>query len=95
MISTVSEAFEFEDFLGQKVTLKDRVPKIKNKNIGSFSKEVREKAMGASSLMMGGKGTAETKTNNVFEQYMGNKMLESNHNPESVSSYKRDSEKPL
>lgn len=41
MISTVSEAFEFEDFLGEKVTLKDRVPKNKNKTIGNFSKEVR------------------------------------------------------
>lgn len=68
MISTISEAFEFEDFLGQKVTLKDRVPKNKNKTIGSFSKEVREKAMGASSLMTGdGIKIVETKSNNVFE----------------------------
>jgi hypothetical protein len=41
MISTVSEAFEFEDFLGEKTTLKDRVPKNKanlNKKIVYFSR---------------------------------------------------------
>lgn len=45
MISTVSEAFEFEDFLGEKTTLKDRVPKNKanlDKKIVHFSREVAE-----------------------------------------------------
>ena len=39
MISTVSEAFEFEDFLGETTVLKDRVPKNKaNKSIVHFSR---------------------------------------------------------
>lgn len=43
MISTVSEAFEFEDFLGETTVLKDRVPKNKaNKSIVHFSREIGE-----------------------------------------------------
>lgn len=44
MISTVSEAFQFEDFLGETTTLKDRVPKNKadpNKKIINFSRQVK------------------------------------------------------
>jgi hypothetical protein len=43
MMSTVSEAFEFEDFLGETTVLKDRVPKNKtNKSIVHFSREIGE-----------------------------------------------------
>jgi hypothetical protein len=38
--------------------------------------------MGSSSLMTGDEGkVVETRKNNVFEEYMKNNMLESNHNP--------------
>lgn len=43
MISTVSEAFEFEDFLGETTTMKARIPKNKNntgKSIVHFSRDI-------------------------------------------------------
>ena len=47
MISTISQAFEFEDFLGETTVLKDRVPKNKNTNqsgkkIIHYSRDVEE-----------------------------------------------------
>lgn len=52
--------------------------------------------MGSSSLMNGDEiKVVERKNNNVFEEYIGKKMLESDHNPESVPNSKIDSEIPL
>lgn len=76
MISTVSEAFEFEDFLGEKTTLKDRVPKNKakadlSKKIVYFSREVDDQPLMANPL--GGYKTEATfQKKNTFEDYMGN-----------------------
>jgi hypothetical protein len=73
MISTVSEAFEFEDFLGETTTLKDRVPKNKadlSKKIIHFTREV-PLDLPSSSNPLGSyiPQTSYTKTN-TFDTYM-------------------------